>query len=112
MKKARGIFVLDRGWVLTGFTPSNPPYGNRPYGTITDAAVIRLWGTTAGLGQLAERGPTERTILDPLGSVWVPEHAIIFYLLCSPDGLWEPKPTSAPDSEPDRVFPYGLPNGP
>jgi hypothetical protein len=107
MKKTRGIFVLDRGWVLTGFT-----LDYHPYGTITDAAVIRLWGTTAGLGQLAERGPTERTILDPLGVVWVPQHAIIFYLACSPDVLWEPTTESAPDSEPDRVFPYGLPNGP
>jgi hypothetical protein len=92
MKKTRGIFVLDRGWVLTGFTRDY-----HPYGTITDAAVIRLWGTNAGLGQLAERGPTERTILDPLGVVWVPQHAIIFYLACSPDGLWEPKPNGLPN---------------
>jgi hypothetical protein len=33
---------------------------------LEDAAIIRIWGTTEGLGQLAYKGPIEgSTILDP-----------------------------------------------
>lgn len=33
--------------------------------TLTDAKVIRRWGTTQGLGQLAKKGPQTNTVLDP-----------------------------------------------
>lgn len=45
--------------------------------TITNAKVIRYWGTTKGLGELAVNGPTSKTILDPAGTVHVPAHAVI-----------------------------------
>lgn len=45
--------------------------------TITDAQVIRYWGTTRGLGELAEGGPTTKTKLDPYGTVRVPTHAVL-----------------------------------
>ncbi len=37
--------------------------------TLTDAKVIRIWGTTEGLGELAINGPTSKTITDPAGTI-------------------------------------------
>lgn len=58
------IVILQRGWVMVGRYTEN---SDRV--TLTDAHVIRYWGTTKGLGQLAAEGPTSKTILDPAGRV-------------------------------------------
>jgi len=53
------IVVLQRGWVLVGEFEKN--------GTdckLHNASVIRAWGTTKGLGEIALEGPTSSTILD------------------------------------------------
>lgn len=44
---------------------------------ITDAKVIRYWGTTKGLGELAAGGPTSKTKLDPIGTVRVPANKVV-----------------------------------
>lgn len=57
------IVVLQRGWVVVGDVSA--------IGTelvITDARVIRKWGTTKGLGELVD-GPTAETVLDEAGTV-------------------------------------------
>jgi len=54
------IVVLQRGWALIGRYNRN---GERC--SLTDASVIRAWGTTKGLGQLAKEGPQSNTKLDP-----------------------------------------------
>ena len=56
------IVVLPSGWVLAG------RYAVAADGTftLTDAAVIRRWGTTRGLGEL-HGGPRDETVLDPCG---------------------------------------------
>ena len=42
-----------------------------------DAQVIRYWGTTKGLGELALDGPTSKTKLDAAGTVRVPARSLI-----------------------------------
>lgn len=55
------IFVQDRGWVVIGeFTDSEIPNCYK----LKRAGVVRRWGTTAGLGQLADQGPQPETIID------------------------------------------------
>lgn len=53
------IAILDRGWVVVGEYSSE---GDIHY--IDNGAVIRNWGTTKGLGEIAEGGPTSSTKLD------------------------------------------------
>lgn len=72
MAKELKIIVAQRGWVYIG--------EYRKDGTdhvLENAQVIRRWGTTKGLGQLAQEGPIENTKLDPLGTVRVHELAAV-----------------------------------
>lgn len=55
------IIVIESGWVFSGDVVE----GIQPNTiTIENAAVIRKWGTTEGLGQLCLKGPTSDTTLD------------------------------------------------
>ncbi len=58
------IIVADRGWVFVGNCEDNTD------GTVTirNARNIRLWGTTKGLGELAD-GPLSSTKHDLYGEV-------------------------------------------
>jgi len=71
------IVVIDRGWVMVG----NSRWVDGGI-QIDSARCIRIWGTTRGIGQLAESGPTEQTKLDPCGSVFAPDHAVILVIPC------------------------------
>ena len=58
------IVILNRGGVVIG--------GYSEKGddcTLTNASVIRKWGTTQGLGELAEKGKLADTILDKCPNV-------------------------------------------
>ncbi len=58
------IIILNRGWVVVG------EYSEKgDECTLMDASVIRVWGTTKGLGELAENGPLSSTKLDPCPNV-------------------------------------------
>lgn len=67
------IVVVDRSWNFIG----NIELTENSI-IITNAKVIRKWGTTKGLGQLAISGPTTNTILDDVGTVTIPLSALIF----------------------------------
>ena len=58
------IIVADRGWVFVGDCEDNDDGSV----TIRKAKTIRRWGTTKGLGQLAN-GPTSQTVVDEGGTV-------------------------------------------
>ena len=54
------IVLLQRGWVMVGrFERKGSDC------KLSNASVIRNWGTTKGLGEIAEDGPTSSTKLDP-----------------------------------------------
>jgi len=76
--QARGqtIVVATHGHVLVGDLFEE---GDRFY--LRKASVIRVWGTTKGLGELRD-GPTESTKLDPCGDIVIQRHAVIFTMPC------------------------------
>ena len=53
------IVVLQRGHVAVGHL-----YLKGEMCKLRGASIIRLWGTTRGLGQIAQDGPTDKTRLD------------------------------------------------
>lgn len=55
------IVILQRGWVVVGEYSINK---EKDECTLTNAMVIRKWGTSDGLGQLAETGPLPDTKLE------------------------------------------------
>ena len=58
------IVVLQRGWVAVGrYSQVNEEC------LLSPAFVIRRWGTTMGLGELAQKGPQPNTALEPALSV-------------------------------------------
>ena len=58
------IVVLQRGWAMVGRYRRE---GEFCY--LDDASVIRNWGTTKGLGELAKDGPNFSTKLDSTNGV-------------------------------------------
>ena len=73
------IVILDRGFVLVGKVRINGDWVET-----TDASIIRRWGTTKGLGEIALGGPTASTKLDPVGTVRSPLRALIGLVDCEP----------------------------
>jgi len=74
------IVVLHRGWVVVGEVHAE---GNEV--VIDKSSCIRRWGTTKGLGEIAQGGPTTKTQLDPMGTVRVHQLAVVLTLDCVSD---------------------------
>lgn len=71
MSKSHGvkIVILQRGWVVVGELYYRD-CGRFIEGILERAKVIRTWGTTKGLGEIASNGPiSNKTILDECGTV-------------------------------------------
>jgi hypothetical protein len=58
------IIILQRGWVMVGILERNGSECK-----LHNASVIRTWGTSKGLGEIAMNGPTKDTKLDPCGGI-------------------------------------------
>jgi len=78
MKMNKEIVVCYERWHLIGDVTDETKAGV----TLTNASVIRYWGTTRGLGEIAVNGPTDKTILDFVGTVTVPTNSIVMRIKC------------------------------
>jgi len=72
------IAVLDRGWVFVGHVSTDAEWCY-----IDKAECVRIWGTTRGIGELAENGPLPNTKLDPSPTIHVSIKALLFLVKCN-----------------------------
>jgi hypothetical protein len=71
------IVILTYGWVMIG------NYNRKDdMATLTDASVIRRWGTDKGIGQIALNGPTKETLLDSIGMAEFPLSSVVSTIKC------------------------------
>jgi hypothetical protein len=74
------IVIAQRGWVFVGRWHRE---GNDC--KLTNASVIRVWGTTKGLGEITSK-PTDETILDKCGTVCFDYLTVVATLDCEVEG--------------------------
>ena len=77
------IVILPRGWNMVGYFSKDGCNCK-----LENASVIRRWGTTKGLGELAEKGKLKDTILDPCGTVEFHELTVIATIACK-ESVWK-----------------------
>ena len=77
------IVVLQRGWVLIGYFSRD---GNNC--SLTKAKVIRRWGTTKGLGELAVSIPSD-TILDPCNGLVEFDILTVVLMISVNEDMWK-----------------------
>lgn len=78
MAKDIRIGVLHRGWVVVGEYERD---GEEV--VFKNAAHVRRWGTSKGLGELAASGPLKNTVLDAAPPVRVHALAVIQTIDCN-----------------------------
>jgi hypothetical protein len=76
-KIMKQIIIAQGGWVFVGDV-----FGQGDDIVLTNASIIRRWGTSKGLGQLAANGPQQTTILDPAGTVRFHAPSVIASIDC------------------------------
>lgn len=79
MAKDIQIVVVEGGWVLVGIAKLGV---QQQAIELINAHVIRRWGTTKGLGEIALNGPTKQTMLDKLGVAFVQLKQVRFTIPC------------------------------
>ncbi len=72
------IVILQRGWVVVGDF-----FQDGSNCLIRNGHVVRRWGTSKGLGELAKEGPLSNTVLDPIPEMAFHELTIVARLACS-----------------------------
>lgn len=72
------ICVLQRGWVVVGRVNQKDQMI-----TVSDGYVVRSWGTTKGLGEIAMNGPTSDTKLDKITDCEFHELSLVMALICN-----------------------------
>lgn len=77
------IVILQRGWVMVGrFERIGSDCKLR------FASIIRTWGTTKGLGEIAESGPTSSTKLDPANGLVEFDYLTVVASICCNASAW------------------------
>lgn len=74
------IVVLQRGWVVVGDVSKTETEVS-----IKNCSVIRIWGTSEGLGEIAFNGPTSKTKLDRCPDVTVHPLSIVLQMSVDED---------------------------
>lgn len=72
------LVVADRGHVWVGRVTHEAD----GFTHIAGARIVRRWGTTDGLNQLANEGPRSNTQLDAAADVQVRTGAVIYIIPC------------------------------
>jgi hypothetical protein len=80
------IVILQRGWVMVGRLERNGSECK-----LHNASVIRKWGTTKGLGEIAANGPTSNTVLDKAYGVVEFDYLTVVASISVKEELWENK---------------------
>lgn len=80
MAKDVRIVVLQRGWVAVG------EYSKKESQCVLKkAAIVRRWGTTKGLPELASAGPLPNTVLDHSPDIKFHELTEVLSIQCNPE---------------------------
>lgn len=74
------IVILQRGWVMVGYLDRDGSECK-----LRRASVIRNWGTTKGLGEIAMGGPTSSTKIDKCGLVEFDYLTVVAAISCAED---------------------------
>jgi hypothetical protein len=78
------IVILQRGWCMVGRFERNGSDCK-----LHNASVIRSWGTTKGLGEIAKDGPTSNTKLDPTNGLVEFDYLTVIASISCEDSKWE-----------------------
>lgn len=78
------IVILQRGWVMVGRFERNGSDCK-----LHNASVIRSWGTTKGIGELAGNGPNSNTKLDPCNGVVEFDYLTVVATISCEEKKWE-----------------------
>mgnify|MGYP006302262819 CR=1 FL=1 len=78
------IVILQRGWVMIGRLEREGAECK-----LHNASVIRKWGTSKGLGELALNGPLPDTILDPCNGLVEFDYLTVVATIAVNEDVWE-----------------------
>lgn len=78
------IVILQRGWVMVGRFERNGSDCK-----LRNASVIRSWGTTKGLGEIAKEGPTSNTKLDKTHGIVEFDYLTVVATVACEESAWK-----------------------
>lgn len=93
MKSQPFIYVCDRGFVLVGRPREQKRGDDARFIYFDDFAVVRSWGTSEGLGELADKGPLPNTKLDREPDGTAVATSTFFRIIPCNGKAWEKWPT-------------------
>ena len=80
------IAILQRGWVIVGRFERNNVSSDCK---MSNASIIRIWGTTNGLGEIAKNGPTDKTKLDKCYGIVQLDYLTVVATIDCDQAKWE-----------------------